>query len=233
MTFGVEECKKLIQSKGYGIIPEEISKLCVCFDTTSTVREEECKCDELTNNDKLNAALLSFQGCSGYNMEIDSRMPSTFDFLTKPCYTESLKQILSSIQSNVICNVDITSYKEQGQKIVTMLGAIGGTFSGALGYVDMFKNMFSSSKNFFSEILDRFTGYSIMIPIGILIFILIVVIGIFYSIFKLFRCICSRSRKKDNVNNNEQMKFLQEQYNGTLRTNDQLNNYFLRYQKVT
>ncbi|SBT57489.1 hypothetical protein POVWA2_079980 [Plasmodium ovale wallikeri] len=182
MTFGVEECKELIKSKGSGIIPEEISKLCVCFDTTITEREQECDCDELTNNKELSAAILSFQRCSGYNMEIDSRMPGTLDFLTKPCYAESLKQILSSIKSDVICKVNITLYKEQGQKIATMLGAIGGTFSGALGYVDMFKNMFSSSTDFFSEILDRFTGYSIMIPIGILIFILIVVIGIFYSV---------------------------------------------------
>ncbi|SBT54238.1 hypothetical protein POVWA1_066100 [Plasmodium ovale wallikeri] len=233
MMQGLDQCKQLIgSSKISSFLTGDYGKLCKCFDTNAQQADEQCDCTGITQNDNLNKAISSFKECHGNNTDLQSSMLSSIQYITKECYRTSLREILNSLDKNKICEVDISGLKQQGDKMLTTMETIGGTVSGALQLVDKIKGIFYNGKSFFGKLIEKFPGYTILYPVGVLVFILMVIIGIFYSIFKLFRCIFCPSRKKNDEINNEQMKYLQEQYNRTLQTNAQLNNFLIGYQNA-
>ncbi|SBT57497.1 hypothetical protein POVWA2_080010 [Plasmodium ovale wallikeri] len=233
MEFSTETCKQLVGSGSFGnLMSSGIADICDCFGTNPSDGNEKCKCDDFKNNQELQSAIEKLKNCSGTNSDLTVSMPNTLSFLTNSCYLDTLSEILSSLKNDKFCNVDVSAFKNQGQQILTYARGLGGTVNGALQFVQKIKNVFASAKQFFMRIIEKFPGYDILLPFGMLIFILIVIIGIFYTIIKLFRCIFCRPRKENKEDYNEQMKQLQEQYNRTLQTSAQLNNYLIGYHNV-
>ncbi|SBS98990.1 hypothetical protein POVCU1_050030 [Plasmodium ovale curtisi] len=233
MMQGFEQCKQLIGSSQFtSMLIGDIRNLCKCFDTNAQQEDEKCDCTGITENNSLNTAIKSFKECHGNNTDLQSSMANSFRYLSEPCYRKSLREILNSLDKEKICEVDISPLKEKGEKMLTVMDTVGGTVSGALQLVEKIKGIFYNGKSFFGKLIEKFPGYTMLYPVGVLVFILMVVIGILYSIFKLFRCIFCPPPKESNVNHNEQMKYLQEQYNRTLQTNAQLNNFLIGYQNA-
>ncbi|SBS92801.1 hypothetical protein POVCU2_0076650 [Plasmodium ovale curtisi] len=233
MMQGFEQCKQLIGSSQFtSMLIGDIRNLCKCFDTNAQQEDEKCDCTGITENNSLNTAIKSFKECHGDNTDLQSSMLSGIQYITKGCYRTSLRDILSSLDKNKICEVDISPLKQKGEQMLTAMETVGGTVSGALQLVEKIKGIFYNGKSFFGKLIEKFPGYTILYPVGVLVFIIMVVFGILYSIFKLFRCIFCPPIKENNVNNNEQMKYLQEQYNRTLQTNAQLNNFLIGYQNA-
>ncbi|SBT74074.1 PIR protein [Plasmodium ovale] len=228
-----EKCKQLANSPGLStILPRNVENLCKCFSSGVQAEEEKCNCDSFSKNEKLMEAIKKFKDCHDSVIDSNGGMPSNMQFLTKDCYKDSLKGIFDSLGTETICDVEMATLKNSGEQVLTLMNTAGSTVKGALVLVEKIKNIFYAGKNFFSKLIQSFPGYTILYPVGVLVFILMVVIGIFYSILKLFRCIFCPSRKENDANNNEQMKYLQEQYNRTLQTNAHLNNYLMGYQNV-
>ncbi|SBT74543.1 PIR protein [Plasmodium ovale] len=225
MEFSTETCKQLVGSGSFGnLMSSGIADICDCFGTNPSDGNEKCKCDDFKNNQELQSAIEKLKNCSGTNSDLTVSMPNTLSFLTNSCYLDTLSEILSSLKNDKFCNVDVSAFKNQGQQILTYARGLGGTVNGALQFVQKIKNVFASAKQFFMRIIEKFPGYDILLPFGMLIFILIII--------KLFRCIFCRPRKENKEDYNEQMKQLQEQYNRTLQTSAQLNNYLIGYQNI-
>ncbi|SBS98992.1 hypothetical protein POVCU1_050050 [Plasmodium ovale curtisi] len=233
MMEGLGQCKQLIDSSQFtSMLTGEFGNICKCFDKDAQQESDTCDCSAIKGNEKLTNALVEFQTCHGTVTDLQSSLSSNFKYITKDCYRKSLRGILESVKNDDICGVNILPLKEKGKEMLTLMDTVGGTVNGALELVGKIKKIFYDGKSFFSKLIINFPGYNILYPIGVVVFILMVVIGIFYSIFKLFRCIFCPPIKENNVNNNEQMKYLQEQYNRTLQTSAQLNNYLLGYQNA-
>ncbi|SBT55280.1 hypothetical protein POVWA2_074120 [Plasmodium ovale wallikeri] len=233
MMEGLGQCKQLVGSSQFtSMLVGNIENICKCFDNDAQQEGEKCDCSAIIGNEKFTTAIGEFQTCHGTATDLQSSMASNFKYITKDCYRKSLRSILDSVENNYICGVDISSLKEKGEKMLIVMDAVGGTVNGAFELLDKVKNIFYDGKSFFSKLIINFPGYNILYPVGVVVFILMVVIGIFYSIFKLFRCIFCPSRKENDEINNEQMKYLQEQYNRTLQTSAQLNNYLIGYQNA-
>ncbi|SBT82992.1 hypothetical protein POCGH01_00079100 [Plasmodium ovale] len=232
MMEGLGQCKQLIDSSQFtNMLTGDIGNICKCFDNDAQEREK-CDCSAIIGNDKFSNAIGEFQTCHGTVTDLQSSFSSNFKYITKDCYRKSLRNILESVQTDSICGVNISSLKEKGEKMLAVMDTVGGTVNGALQLVGKIKEIFYNSKSFFSKLIINFPGYNILYPVGVVLFILMVVIGIFYSIYKIFRCIFCPPPKENNVNHNEQMKYLQEQYNRTLQTSAQLNNYLIGYQNA-
>ncbi|SBS92816.1 hypothetical protein POVCU2_0076750 [Plasmodium ovale curtisi] len=216
MVFGVEQCKQLANTNDLrSVIPDEIKKLCECLDKSSEESKEKCQCDDFSKNEDFTGALDKLRSCSEGTGGLNNLMSNKLQLFTNPCYISSLKELLSSIKTDTLCNVNISALKAKGEQIVSYMDSIGSTVTGALGYVEMFKKFFSSVKDFFSRIIEKFPGYNVLFPI-----------------IKLFRCIFCRTKKENKEDYNEQMKQLQEQYNTAQQTNTQLSNFLLGYQNV-
>ncbi|SBT57488.1 hypothetical protein POVWA2_079970 [Plasmodium ovale wallikeri] len=234
MVFGVEQCKQLSNTNVLGsVIPDEIKKICECLDGSSEENKEKCQCDDISKNEDFKGALGKLRSCSEGTGGLNNLMSNKLQLITNPCYVSSLKELLSSLKTDTLCNVNISALKTKGEQIVSYMDSIGSTVTGALGYVEKLKKFFSSVKDFFSRIIEKFPGHNMLFPVGVLVFILIVIIGIFYTIIKLFRCIFCRTKKENKEDYNEQMQQLQEQYNRALQTNTQLSNFLLGYQNVS
>ncbi|SBS89384.1 PIR protein [Plasmodium ovale] len=228
-----EKCKKLASTPVLGsILPNNVGNLCKCFSSKVQEEKEKCDCNSFSKNGNLMEAIIQFKNCHGSDVDLNGGMSSSMQFLTKDCYKTTLKGIFDSLGTETVCGVEMVTLKNSGEKVLGLMNTAGSTVKGALELVEKIKKMFYDGKSFFSKLIINFPGYNILYPVGVVVFILMVVIGIFYSILKLFRCIFCPSRKENDANNNEQMKYLQEQYNRTLQTNDHLNNYLMGYQNV-
>ncbi|SBT57030.1 hypothetical protein POVWA2_078640 [Plasmodium ovale wallikeri] len=236
MTGSIEKCKELVSSSNIkSFLPGNAEKLCQCF-SPNPPSDENCKCEEFTGNGKFKQAIENFQKCYGTNADVpradlpsanlsgsnlsslnfSSLISSKLELFTKECFTKSLREILDSVDNKIICEVDISDLKQKGEKVLSIVETVGGTVTGALQLFDKVKKVFYDSQSFFTKLIQNFPGYNIL-----------------YPIIKLFRFIFCRSGKGDKENYNvEQMKQLQEQYNRTLQTNTQLNNFLLGYQNV-
>ncbi|SBT56547.1 hypothetical protein POVWA2_074110 [Plasmodium ovale wallikeri] len=211
-----EKCKHLANSPGLStILPSNVGNLCKCFSSGVQEEKEKCNCDSFSKNGKLVEAIKKFKGCHDSVVNLNGGTPSNMQFLTNDCYKDSLKEIFDSLETETVCDVDMGKLKNSGEQVLGLMNTAGTTVKGALELVERIKNVFYISKNFFSKLIQSFPGYTIL-----------------YPIFKLFRCIFCPSRKENDANNNEQMKYLQEQYNRTLQTNAHLNNYLMGYQNV-
>ncbi|SBS92811.1 hypothetical protein POVCU2_0076720 [Plasmodium ovale curtisi] len=178
--------------------------------------KQKCDCKGFLDNEDLTNAIISFKKCHGTETDINSTLTNQLKYLTKECYKTSLQKIIDSLGEKEICEVNMLSLKQKGQEMLTLMNTVGGTVSGALHFVEKIKALFSSGKNFFSKLIEKFQGYHILLPI-----------------LKFFRCIFCPTRNENKENyNEEQMKQLQEQYSRTLQTNAELNNYLLGYQNV-
>ncbi|SBT57494.1 hypothetical protein POVWA1_081910 [Plasmodium ovale wallikeri] len=178
--------------------------------------KQKCDCKGILGNENLQNAIMSFKECHGTETNINSALISQLKYLTKECYRTSLQKIIDSFEEKEICEVNILSLKQKGQEMLTLMNTVGGTVSGALHFVEKIKAVFSSGKHFFSELIEKFQGYQIFLPI-----------------LKFFRCIfCPTRNENKEYYNEEQMQQLQEQYYRTLQTNAQLNNYLLGYHNV-
>ncbi|SBT01811.1 hypothetical protein POVCU1_069740 [Plasmodium ovale curtisi] len=216
MMFDPGKCNELLKLKGIsGFLPHNVENLCKCFSNSDQQGEEKCDCNGLLKNDNLKTSFTKFQECHGTSTDLNSGIMSNLKYFTNECYQTSLRSILDSLGTDKICGVDMSSLKESGEKMLSYMGSIGGTVSGALEFVQKFKNTFASVKQFFLKIIEKFPGYTIL-----------------YPIIKLFRCIFCRTKKENKEDYNEQMKQLQEQYNRTLQTSDQMNRFLLGYQNV-
>ncbi|SBS92806.1 hypothetical protein POVCU2_0076690 [Plasmodium ovale curtisi] len=216
MMFDPGKCNELLKSNGIsGFLPQNIENLCKCFSNSDQQGEEKCDCNGLLENANLKSSFMKFQECHGTSADLNSGIMSNLKYFTNDCYQTSLRSILDSLGTDEICGVDMSSLKESGEKMLSYMGSIGGTVSGALEFVQKFKNTFASAKQFFLKIIEKFPGYTIL-----------------YPIIKLFRCIFCRTKKENKEDYNEQMKQLQEQYNRTLQTSDQMNRFLLGYQNV-
>ncbi|SBT57499.1 hypothetical protein POVWA2_080020 [Plasmodium ovale wallikeri] len=258
MTDNVEKCKGLVGSSQIAMfLPGKIENLCKCF-SQNPPNEGNCKCNEFTGNQQFMQAIAKFQKCYGTNADVSSAalssaalsnlnvpdlnvsslnfsslISSKLTFFTDDCFKTSLREIVNSLEKKTICEVDISDLREKGEKMLSIVETVGGTVTGALQLFEKFKKVFYDGQSFFTKLIQNFPGYNILYPVGVLLFKLIVIIGVLYSIIKLFRFIFCRSGKGDKENYNvEQMKQLQEQYNRTLQTNAQLNNFLLGYQNV-
>ncbi|SBT01682.1 hypothetical protein POVCU1_068720 [Plasmodium ovale curtisi] len=215
------------------LLPENIANLCECFDQSKSQSEKTCKCDEFSSNTNLMLAFEELQKCKGDVTNLNGGMISNLQMITKGCYKDSLNKIIESLGSGVICDVDMSKLKESGKRMVTIMNTVGTTVNGAFELLEKVKKIFYNSKSFFAKLIQNFPGSTILYPVGVVVFILMVVIGIFYSIFKIFRCIFCRSSKKNKGDYSaEQMKQLQEQYSRTLQANAYLNDYLIGYQNV-
>ncbi|SBT73290.1 hypothetical protein, conserved [Plasmodium ovale] len=233
MMEDLSQCRQLIGSNQFSsILAGDFKDICKCFEGNGQPDNSECDCSAIRDNEKFTNAVEEFQTCHGPVTDSQSSMASNFKYITKECYRTSLRNILNSLGKDKICNVDITPLKEKGEQMLTVMDTVGGTVNGAFELLEKAKKIFYDGKSFFSKLIINFPGYNILYPVGVVVFILMVVIGIFYSIFKLFRCIFCPSRKENDEINNEQMKYLQEQYNRTLQTSAQLNNYLIGYQNA-
>ncbi|SBT57498.1 hypothetical protein POVWA1_081930 [Plasmodium ovale wallikeri] len=253
MNGTVERCKELVASSHIAnFLPEKAENLCQCF-SSNPISDDKCKCDEFKNNKNFMDAIANFQKCYGTNADVSSAalsnlnvpdlnvsslnfsslISSKLTFFTDDCFKTSLREIVNSLEKKTICEVDISDLREKGEKMLSIVETVGGTVTGALQLFEKFKKVFYDGQSFFTKLIQNFPGYNILYPVGVLLFKLIVIIGVLYSIIKLFRFIFCRSGKGDKENYNvEQMKQLQEQYNRTLQTNAQLNNFLLGYQNV-
>ncbi|SBS92807.1 hypothetical protein POVCU2_0076700 [Plasmodium ovale curtisi] len=233
MTESLEKCKKLVSSSNVTtFLPGNAENLCQCF-SPDPPNDENCKCNDITGNAQLQQAIENFQKCYGTNGDLSSSIYNKLELLTKECIKTTLREILNSVENKTICEVDMSDLKKKGESMLSTMETVGSTVSGALHLFQKVKKIFYDGQSFFSKLIQKFPGYNILYPIGVLLFKLIVIIGVFYSIIKLFRFIFCRSGKKDKENyNSEQMKQLQEQYNRALQTNTQLNNFLLGYQNV-
>ncbi|SBS92804.1 hypothetical protein POVCU2_0076670 [Plasmodium ovale curtisi] len=216
MMEGLGQCKQLTESSQFtSMLTGGIGNICKCFDKNAQQEGEACDCSAITGNNKLTNAIGEFQTCHGTVTDLQSSFSSNFKYITKDCYRKSLRNILESVQTDSICGVNISSLKEKGEKMLAVMDTVGGTVNGALQLVGKIKEIFYNSKSFFSKLIINFPGYNIL-----------------YPIYKIFRCIFCPPPKENNVNHNEQMKYLQEQYNRTLQTSAQLNNYLIGYQNA-
>ncbi|SBT72341.1 hypothetical protein, conserved [Plasmodium ovale] len=246
MNESVEKCKALVASSHIAkLLPEKAENLCQCF-SSKPLSDEKCKCEEFTENEKFKEAIAKFQKCYGTNADVSSAVASSADLsnlnvsnlsvsslnlsslgfsssissklelFTKDCFKTSLREILNSLERKTICEVDISGLKDKGEQMLSVVETVGGTVTGALQLFENVKKVFYDGQSFFTKLIQKFPGYNIL-----------------YPIVKLFRFIFCRSGKGDKENYNvEQMKQLQEQYNRTLQTNAQLNNFLLGYQNV-
>ncbi|SBS94716.1 hypothetical protein POVCU2_0090080 [Plasmodium ovale curtisi] len=234
MSFSAEQCHSMAKSSPISsFLPTNIENLCECFDQSKPQSEKTCKCDEFSSNDDLMSAVEELQKCKGDVTNFNGGMISNLQMITQGCYKDTLNKIVESLGNDEVCNVDMSKLKESGKKMVTLMNTVGSTVNGAFELLEKVKKIFYNSKSFFAKLIQNFPGSTILYPVGVVVFILMVVIGIFYSIIKIFRCIFCRSSKKNKGDYSaEQMKQLQEQYSRTLQTNSYLNNYLIGYQNV-
>ncbi|SBT74236.1 PIR protein [Plasmodium ovale] len=170
-------------------------------------------------------------------VKLNTEMPkNNLKFLTGNCYISSLKDILSSLKGNTICSVNISSYKEKGEKIIEYLEVIEDAAVSTLKHVKLINSGIILGENLFSRVITRFSSYNIALPLFVSGSIVVIIIGILYMINKSIPPSFFDSRRNNDVQNNdeqnydEQMKILQEQYNETLRTTAMLNQFLLGYQ---
>ncbi|SBT84073.1 PIR protein [Plasmodium ovale] len=152
-------------------------------------------------------------------------------FITGNCYISSLKDILSSLNGNTICDVNISSYKEKAEKIIEYLEAIENAAGSTLKYVNLINSGVILGESLFWKVIKNYSNYNIVSPLCVSGFIVVIIIGILFMIYKSIpRSFFGSRMNKDEQNYDEQMKILQEQYNETLRTTAMLNKYLLGYQ---
>ncbi|SBT55895.1 hypothetical protein POVWA1_073100 [Plasmodium ovale wallikeri] len=182
MSFSLEQCESMAKSSHVSsFLPQNITNLCECFDKSKPQSEKKCKCDEFSSNTNFMSALEELQKCKGDVTNLNGGIISSLQVLTKGCYKDTLNKIVESLGTGEICNVNMSELKESGKKMVTLMNTVGSTVNGAFELLEKVKNIFYNGKSFFAKLIQNFPGSAILYPVGVVVFLLMVVIGIFYS----------------------------------------------------
>ncbi|SBT74094.1 PIR protein [Plasmodium ovale] len=234
LGLSAEQCKSYVDmASKYAALPQGIADFCECIGNTDSTSDEQpksnskCACIKDLKTNGLSESIEKFKGCNPTKDLSSNSFPNVLHLLTNSCYLNAIKEILQKLGSIDNCDIKLSQYTE---KITKALDILQTTAKTTLKYSGAFNSIVVLSEKLLRNVMNDISKYNIILPLCISASVAIILIGIFYMIYKEGSCLCFGSRKKKgNQNYDEEMQNLYEQYNQTLQSAAMLNRYLLGY----